>query len=432
MKKKELVKQIVRDFHLRELPECVPRDYVLPLTTRKIVTLTGVRRCGKTYLMYDMMQKLLNLKVKKKQLLYLNFEDERLAFTIDELEIILQAYRELYPEQKLSDCYFFFDEIQNIKGWDKFVRRVYDSITHRIFITGSNANLLSKEIATSLRGRTVVYEIFPLSFREYLRFMGISGDTHSSQNKAKVINHFRSFMHYGGFPEIIKENDSSVRNKILQEYFHVMLYRDMVERYQFSSTPMVKYFLHRIVDQVTKPLSVNKIFNELKSQGHRLSKNMLYDYLEAAQSVYFSLRIHKYNRSLIGRESSEKKVYIVDNGLLNALTFNFSDDYGKLLENMLFLHLRRHTEEIYFYKDIKECDFILCHRDKPQEVIQVCYDFSSPETQKREVAGIKAACDLMKKKQATIITFDQEDEIRVGQIQIKIVPAYNYFLRDNK
>ena len=190
MKKKEQIKQIIRDFHINDNFDVKTRALQPPIDTKKIITLIGVRRCGKTSILYDMINQL-SSKIDKTKILFLNFEDERLELEVDELDLVLQSFRELYPEQDLKECYFFFDEIQNITGWEKFVRRIYDSISKNIFITGSNSKLLSSEIATSLRGRTLSYEVFPLSFSEYLSFRDIEVDL--SYHKGLMSSHI--FLH---------------------------------------------------------------------------------------------------------------------------------------------------------------------------------------------------------------------------------------------
>lgn len=201
MKKKEQLKQIIRDFHLQESFYVIPRELKPPLDTKKIITLIGVRRCGKTSILYEMINTLAQT-IEKTKIFFINFEDERLNLSTDELDLLLQAFMELYPKQNLSECYFFFDEIQNILGWEKFVRRVYDTISKNIYITGSNSKLLSSEIATSLRGRTLSFEVFPLSFKEYLTFKDISIDLYSTKSLAHIKNAFALFLKNGGFPRL--------------------------------------------------------------------------------------------------------------------------------------------------------------------------------------------------------------------------------------
>ena len=291
--------------------------------------------------------KLKKTGVDIRNILYLNFEDERLDLKTGELDLILQAYRELYPDLNLKECYLMFDEIQNIENWEKFIRRIYDTITSNIFITGSNARFLSSDIATSLRGRTLNYEVFPLSFREYLGFSEVGIDLHSSKSLAKINNSLNKYLDYGGFPEVVKYDDK-LKQKVLQEYFNVMIYRDLVERYEIKNAAVLKFFIKRVLASSTKQLSVNTIYNELKSSGFKIGKNQLYEYLDACQSIYLAFVLRKYAHKFVDRELGERKVYCIDNGLLNSVNFRFSDDKGKAIEQVVFLELKRREKKYIF------------------------------------------------------------------------------------
>lgn len=428
MIKKEIIKEIIRDFHRSQLPETKQRDLSIPVNTKKIVTITGVRRSGKTYILFETIKKLLSLNVPKNRMLYLNFEDERLDLSIEQVELILQSYRELYPDIDLSKCYLFFDEVQNVAGWERFIRRVYDGITKNIFITGSNSRLLSKEISTSLRGRTLTYEIFPLSFKEYLRFYGIEPDIYHSETKAKIIGLFERFLIEGGFPELPMVSEH-IKFLTLQEYFHVMLYRDMVERFKITNITVLKYFLKRLFENISSPLSVNKIYNELKSHGYRISKNMLYEYLQYAEDIYLFQIIRKYNPSILKQELGEKKVYAIDNGILNSATYSFLKDYGKLLENLIFMEFRKKGKSVFFYKNKKECDFLIPD-DKNGEVIQVTYSVEDISTREREIGGLIEACRLSGFKRATLLTLAEEAIFNIEGIKINVLPAYKWVLEN--
>ncbi len=427
MKKKYTIKQIIRDFHLREDFDVKARDLQLPLDTQKIITLIGVRRCGKTSILYDMINKLSHT-IDKTKILFLNFEDERLDLSVDELDLVLQGFSELYPEQNLSECYLFFDEIQNIIGWEKFVRRVYDTINKNIYITGSNSKLLSSEIATSLRGRTLSYEVFPLSFGEYLSFQDIEVDLYSSKSLAYIKNAQERFLKYGSFPEILFLEDQ-YRNQTLQEYFSVLLYRDLAERYAISNTVALKFFLKRIIASTTKQISINKIYNELKSSGIKVGKNTLYDFLDYVQNIYLALTLQRYDKSLINKELGERKIYSIDIGLNNAIEFRFSDNIGKSLENALFLALRREHRELFYYRDARsECDFVIHDRGTVIEAIQVTYDMSDKHTRDREVKGLLQACKYFDLTVGTIVTYDDEDEWVEDGVCIKLIPFYKWCL----
>ncbi|MGD9624031.1 MAG: ATP-binding protein [Arcobacter sp.] len=425
MKKKQLLKQIIRDFHLSENFDVKPRTIQPPIDTKKIITLIGVRRCGKTSIFYHIINQLIE-KIEKTKILFLNFEDERFELNSDELDLILQAYMELYPSYKLSECYFFFDEIQNIPNWEKFIRRMYDTISKNIFITGSNSKLLSSEIATSLRGRTLNFEIFPLSFKEYLSFKDIEVDFYSSKSLAFIKNAQESFLKNGSFPEILFLEEIYA-NKTLQEYFNVLLYKDLAERYNITNTVALKFFLKRIISSSTKQISINKIFNELKSSGIKIGKNTLYEFLEYVQNIYLALTLQKYDNSLINKELGEKKIYSIDIGLNNATEFRFSDDIGKSLENAVFLELKRKEFDIYYYRTSKsECDFLVFDKNTISDVIQVTFNMSDENTKSREIKGLIEACRNFDLKSGTIITFDSEDELIKNDIKIKIIPFYKW------
>ncbi len=425
MKKKEIIKQIIRDFHTDRNFIVKPRLLQPPLDTGKIITLIGVRRCGKTSILYDTINRL-SSKIPKNQILFLNFEDERLELKVDELDLILQGYRELYPNQDLKKCYFFFDEIQNVSGWEKFIRRVYDSVSKNIFITGSNSKLLGKEIATSLRGRALTFEVFPLSFREYLSFKDIVVDLYSSKNLAHIKNAFDKFLLDGAFPETLFLEERYI-NQTLQEYFNVLTFKDLVERYNIANTVALKFFLKRLIASSTKQISINKIYNELKSNGIKIGKNTLYDFLDYAQNIYLSLILHKYDNSLINKEMGEKKIYTIDIGLNNAIEFKFSDNLGKALENILFLELRRVYNDIFYYKDSgSECDFVISEKNRITKAFQVTYDMGENNTKNREIKGLINACKNFHLKEGSIITYDFEDEITADGIKIKIIPFYKW------
>ncbi len=261
--KKETIKQILRDFHLTALPLLKRRSLQVPLDTGKIITLVGVRRSGKTSLLFNVISDLLLKGVPITSILYINFEDERLELKTEELDLLLQAYQELYPEMLLEGCSFFFDEIQNIAGWEKFVLRIYDRGTKTIFLTGLNARFLSSDIATSLRGRTISYELFPLSFSEYLTFKDVTPDLNSTHSLALINHHLENYLKHGGFPEVIGYNDA-LRNRVLQEYFNVMIYRDLAERYEVKNLPALKFFLKRIVSSATKQISVKQYLQRIE------------------------------------------------------------------------------------------------------------------------------------------------------------------------
>lgn len=421
---KELFKTIIKDFHNSELPSVFRREIDVPLNTGKIITLIGARRTGKTYLFYQIMNDLLT-SISKENLLYINFEDERLSVNSSELNKIIEAYYELNPRKK-NKIYFFFDEIQNIDGWEKFVRRLYDTISKNIFITGSSSKLLSKEIATSLRGRTLSFEVFPFSFNEFLRYRGIdSKDHYSTKNKALIINNCDEYLKIGGFPETINLRDD-LRRKTLQSYFDVMLYRDLVERYELKNPAALKYFIKKGISNIGNKITVNKLYNELKSQGIRTSKDTVYGFINQVHDSYILFPVNYYSESLSVQMINEKKLYCIDNGLANTVSFKFSEDRGRMLENLVYLNLRRYNEEIYYHKGIGECDFVIKDRDN-YRVIQVTQEMSNTNRD-REIKGLIEAMERFNLKEGLVITEDFSDSIDLGKKKIYVEPVWKWLL----
>jgi len=423
---KNVLKTIITDFHSLRLKASLKRNIELPLDSGSIISVIGVRRSGKTFLLYETIKRIVNNKIPKKNILYINFEDERLMLEQDQLDLILMAYQELYPRLDLGKCYFFFDEIQNIRGWEKFIRRIFDTISKNIFITGSNSRLLSAEIATELRGRTVSYTLYPLSFGEYLRFSDVSSEFFGTSQKIALLNHFNTFMIFGGFPELIELNET-LKIKKLQDYFNTIIYRDLIERYNISNPAILKYFLKKIISQVTKPVSINKIYNDLKSLGYKVSNNLLYEYSDYIQTSFTSIFINKFDYSEIKQAKSEKKAYAIDNGILSAVDYSFSENHGKLLENITALEILKAGKELMYYKDNLECDFII--RDKRTfSPVQVSYSIQDSDTNEREIRGLLRACEFLNVKKGMIVTFEEENNFKIQEIKIEVLPAYKYFL----
>jgi uncharacterized protein len=426
---KALFKNIILDFHNQPLPIYKQRNIKIPFDSEKIITLIGSRRVGKTYLFYQLMEEILRTTLKKN-ILYINFEDERIISDNLKLGDIIDAYYELYPNNT-DKIYFFFDEIENIEGWEKFVRRMYDNYSKNIFLTGSSSKLLHKEIATSLRGRSIYYEIFPLSFTEFLEFSGISyDDIDSTINKAKIRNAFQNYFQIGGFPEAIDYNNE-IRKKTLQTYLDVMIYRDIIERHELSNITAVRYFIKKAIVNTSNKASINRLFNELKSQGIKVSKESLYNYMDYTQDCYMLYFVNLYDLSVAVQSVNEKKIYCIDNGLINASTFKLSKDYGRLLENLVFIELRRYNYEIYYHSDKYECDFILTLEQEPQQALQVAFEFEE-QTKKREIRGLMEALQKYNLKEGIILTMDEEYEFEQENKLIRIIPIWKWMISNSK
>ena len=281
---KELFKKLIINFQEHSLTGIVPRDYDIPIDTKKIVSLIGVRRSGKTYILFHIIEQL-RQKIDSRNIIYINFEDDRLfPIYLKDLDELLESFYELYPHKRDEKVYLFLDEVQNIEGWERYVRRIYDTQNLQIFITGSSSKLLSSEIATSLRGRTITYEIFPFSFKEYLRYKDIEVNFYSSKSISYIKNAFNSYLINGGFAETFDETPD-VQKRILKDYLDLIIYKDVVERYNIKNQALLKHLIKYMFVNMGTLVSINKLYNEYKSQGYKVSKDALYTYIDYLQVI---------------------------------------------------------------------------------------------------------------------------------------------------
>lgn len=424
---KKILKTIIKDFHSRPLPPFKTRHLDVPLDLRKIITIIGPRRAGKTWYLFQIMANLEKSGIKREQILYLNFEDERLDFDAG-YDQILDAYLELYPDQKTDTLYIFFDEIQEIPEWEKYIRRLYDTVTRKIFLTGSNAKLLSKEIGSSLRGRSLSFEIMPLSFSEFLSFRGIdSKDVFSTKNRARIQSSFDEYLIWGGYPELV-DMDNRFKADILQEYFNVMLYRDLMDRYGIRDVSILKNLIKSLIGSFTKEFSVNKLYNDLKSRGIKIGKDSIYQLMDQIFSIYMIAYVEKYDPAVVKREMSNKKIYLYDNGLASAIRYAFSEDQGKLLENLVFTGIRRTTESVFFLKNAYECDFVLFPETDTPVLIQVT-QILNKENVNREIAGLEKAGKRIKNGRRILITREIAVPLDSLPEWVEVMTAYEWLLK---
>ncbi|MHA1660247.1 MAG: ATP-binding protein [Promethearchaeota archaeon] len=430
--KKEVFEEIILDFQERKLPELTEREISIPTNLNKTITITGVRRAGKTFLMFQTIKKLLE-KVEKNQIMYINFEDERLLpLDYKDLNNLMDVYYQLFPQNINKKVYFFFDELQNIENWEIFIRRISDTKNVQIFISGSSSKLLSKEISTTLRGRTITYQLYPFSFREFLKIKNVKY-TGSSSSKITIKNLLRKYLSIGGYPEIIDQNDL-IRRKIIQEYLDVLTYRDLMERYKIRNIKVLKLFIKTNLQNYSKYFSVNKFYNFFVGQGISVSRNTLYEFAGYIEDAYFSFFLPKYEISLKKQEISPKKVYSVDLGFVDLVQSEIYKNYGRRAENTVFLELKRIMENnpklsIFYYNDKNsEVDFVLKEGLKVKQLIQVCWNISDLETKKREIKGLLKAMDEFKLKKGLIITEDFEGEEKIGNQKIIYKPLWKWVL----
>jgi len=423
--KKEIFKLIIKEFHDSSLPDIFDRDLEIPLSSKKIITIYGPRRCGKSFYFLSLIRKLLQKGISKKRILYISFEDDRiLPLDFQELTLLLEAYFELYPENKEEEIFLFFDEIQNIKDWEIFVRRIYEKEKVKIFITGSSSKLLSYEIATSLRGRTISYPLYPLNFREFLSFKGeiIQKDFEYTKKRFKIKKYLEEYLEWGNFPEIVLENDLILKRKILSEYFNLLVYRDLKDRYSIENTYLIKDLLKSLFTNISSYFSVNSYF-KATAQRIPLSRQTLSSYLSCVQETrYFSL-LPIFSYSLKVQRVNPKKIICLDNGLRSIVAFKFSQDRGKLAENLvgLTLQMRGEQKEIFYWKNRGEVDFIV-KENNHLSAINVCFSNTIPDRETKSLLEFNE--EFQNVKNLILLTEDLQKE----ENGIKFIPLWKWLI----
>ena len=413
------------------IPPTVRREIAIDMNADKIITIAGVRRSGKTSLMFQCMEQLLASGVKKSNIIYVNFENERLMATkATDLDNLIIAHSMAFtPEEGL--IYLFLDEIQNVENWDKWVRKIYDLHKYRIILTGSSSELLSLEIATALAGRNLSYIVYPFSFREFAKAKGMNEEKESlkySTKKGLVLKELDEFLEYGSFPEVALAKDANRKMELLSSYFDAIFFRDIVKRYRLRETGDLGVFLRILASNYAAYFSSTKAYNYFCSVGLKVSRKTILNFLEYAKSVFFAATLEQYHKSPKKRFARQQKTYVIDLGLSKL----FGEiDKGRALENAVFIELlrrRRIAEPIYYVKlkSGKEVDFTVSERN--QNLLQVSYDVSSSETRKREISALLEAAKIMQQNECTIITYDYENEETIDGVRIKFVPFWTWAL----
>ena len=430
--KKDIIKSLII-IKQREIPfDVIDRDTELPVNRKKIITIPGVRRCGKSSMMEIAINKLTNNGVSRQNILWLGFDDERLrTMTSDELDEIIISYMELFPDIPIKDVHMFFDEIQLIPDWEYFILRVYKSYCKNLYVCGSNATMLSTELGSALRGYPLEYETYPLSFNEYCRFKGIDTYTVTEQDSARLKKSFEQYNRESSFPEIVLTASEFEKIKMLHGYFDTMILKDLSEHYHIANTGLVRYFVKRIMANLTKPTSINAIYNDIKSQGFKVNKDDLYLWADYICNIFLFIRIPKYYRSLSKEQKSLDKYYCIDNGMRDAILMPQSDENGKNLENTVFMQLhrmRQPSDKITYFQGKAECDFVIQREEKVAQLIQVTWTLSDSDTRKREIAGLAEASSATGCENLLILTDNEEDTITDNGRTIHVMPVWKWIL----
>lgn len=377
----------------------------------------GLRRAGKSYLMYQQIHHLLEQGHSIEEILYFNFEDDRIdAMDISDLDLIKCSYEEMYDHRPI----FFLDEIQNIRGWEKFARRLADT-NYRVYITGSNAKMLSSEIATTLGGRYLIKDIYPFSFREFLSVKKIDMEDKNALYKYRsaIVKSYEEYFYDGGLPETLMMSD---KRSWISSLFNKIFFGDLVTRHQVRNDFALRIMIRKLAESVKQPTSYNRIASIASTVGKKISVDTVIDYISYLQESWLILPFENIATKLIDKESN-RKYYFIDNGILNLFLIN---PVTSLLENQVAIRLRQlYGDKVYFYNKGIEVDFVVFDESL---AIQVSYSLSDSETEKREVDALIRLNKVLPMRKMLIISKDEEREIKRDDIAIQVVPIWKWLL----
>ncbi len=432
--KKDKIFEIINDWNywFKDLPETFSRkhyeqDIKQKSKAKEIIVIKGVRRSGKSTLLINEIKRLVKDGTDIKNILFVNFEDQR--FRMFDEQTILEDIKKIYIEyiQPVGDIVIMLDEIQNIKNWEQWVLKEYELNNNAIYVTGSNSHLLGVEFGTAIGGRYLDIEVFPLSFKEFLSFLDINISTKAEliHNTAKTQQLFNNFIKHGGFPRTALIDDETSKNDIVKNYYDSILLRDIVARYRLKNYQVLNELSLFLLSNNSTINSLNKLKNHFS-----ISFDTARDYMEYLVNSYMILSINKFDYSYKKQVANPKKIYSIDTGFSNAVSFNISQKIGANLENIVFLELRRTTQEIYYYKTKNgfEVDFLI-KRENYIELIQVTTSLENEKTADRELRVFsEAKKELNEHIKAKVITFDDSKTINHSGFDIEVINVLEFLL----
>ncbi len=406
---------VLSEWQNRKLPQIIDRNINLESyvsnTVKKIVSVVGFRRTGKTFALFELAK-----KIGQQNCLYISFEDERLPKRTEVLTSLTDTIAELYPNRKFI---LLLDEIQNIPGWSLWARRIHESTGHQLFLSGSSSRLLSTELPTELRGRSLSVTINPLSFKEFLLF---KQQNPTQLPKAQILSLLREFLSYGGFPEIVLAEEGK-KMLILDEYYRTFLSKDVIERFKIRQTETLKQLIQLLLN--SPYFTAPKLTNNLKSLDISISRASIARYINYLQENFFLHPLELHTPSIKNRLKAERKTYFIDSSFLARFSTAFSQNIGRLMEQTVFSHLSG-KNDLYYWKDPRqrEIDFVIRKQEETKQLIQVTFASSPTEIADREISNLLSAHSKLGGNMQ-IITWDLETTLKNG---IPCIPLYKFLL----
>ncbi len=374
------------------------------LKSKQISVITGIRRCGKSTFLFQLADSYPDFH-------FITFDDERLInFEVSDFNTMMIELNKLHQSKAI-----FIDEVQNVAGWERFIRRLHDE-QYKVFISGSNSKLLSSELSTHLTGRYIKTELYPFSFNEYLQFKQVDPKKRTTSNQALVESAFDDYLSNGGFPEYLLSDDTEILHRIYED----VIYRDLIVRFGIKNIKGFKNLVQYLFTNFTRETNYNTLAGVLGFN----STTSVRDYISFLSESYMIFELYRYDYSLKRQYQSNKKIYTADNGLRNAVSFRTGDDKGKMLENLVFTELKRREIECWFYKTKNNLEVDFLWFDNKPNLMQVCYDLSDTLTLRRETTALDAAMKELSVRSSVILSYNERKEIKTGTGLIRIIPVH--------
>lgn len=442
MPEKENALIVLKEWFESELPEIIERsrDYKDLIPLKEALGIIGARRAGKTFFMFQLIKEI-SRKVRKENIVYINFEDRRLIpLTEKSMDIIYEAFVENFDYDRNERLYFFLDEVQNVPSWERFARNFYDKASIKFFVSGSSSKILKSELSALLTGRIITMEMYPFSFKEFLKAKGYEKELKDrllfySPKIHEIKRLFKEYLELGGFPECVLAGKESIKLALLREYLDGVINRDILSRYKIKNRVLLENLVSYLFSCVSSPFSFSKAHNFFKSQGIKAGKQTLIEYFSYFNQVFlfFSVPIFSYKIKDVLRYPV--KIYCIDNGFLKISIPRVSEDFGKLAENQVFIELKRSYSfypllRIFYWKDDdgREVDFVIKDGLKVRQLIQVCWSISSAGTKEREVRSLIKAMEEFNMEEGLVITGDFEGEETAKGKKIVYKPLWKWLL----
>lgn len=421
-----------------------PRQMHVERLPGKATVITGIRRCGKSVYERIYMQDLLADNISKENLCIIDFSDDRLIeLRSAEPDVISEAYYDLFPEKTAEKVYFFFDEIQYLNHWELFANRLQNSRNCEINITGSSAKLLVKEIATEFGGRSLAWELFPFSFKEFLQTKdncrNFENVKRITPDNARICRKYlEEYMRNGGLPETLQIRADDTKIRYLQNLAETVIFRDVIRRYNLSNPEGCYRLMQMLLNQMASLMTLTKLKKRLDGEQHKMSIEMISNVISYLEDAYLIFTIEIFSLNTAVRKTNPRKVYCVDHSIAMAVSGSLTEDSGKQVENMIFMHLRRQTDHIYYGKTTEgyEIDFIVLKRGQhlsdanAVQLIQVSFDINDDKTYSREIRALESGMKEYRCSNAAIITENQEERIQTRSGVIDIMPVWKFLLQN--